>query len=837
MKNNKGFSLVELIIAIAIMAIAGVAVFGFMSYSSRFYSRANKDVKLQYEQQIAVNQIRDIILETSKGIAYNKATDPNTMYIFSQNTDETEAAAYPVIVHRIRYDGPAMGGAEPSTDGSEDSDAPTRFGKLYMGEAKLPAGTKLSDFVDETDESGVVTTPATVSFPTEALLAENVKEFSADLSKIKKKKITLKFVFAMDEKEVTTEPVIALRNKITLVDDDDSLEEVFEKFTNVITSYIDSIVISRVGGETFAQGATDTIAVASKNVSVAYKATVKVKKNSKYDYSAVEWSVTDFTYAGAAPASDDTVTVTADGVVRIKPETKVKTFKLTATSVVEPSKSASVTINLDTNGKYPVKVELVEYTGKVNNTTYPSTGNGSKTYYLLPKVTYEYKDGHKETANDTNITTTMKCTLTKLNDATEYSSKNALAKGAGLDPESGRFVAIRTDDEKTNMEGKTYIIHCEVYARGMEGEVISCDYPLKVSGIPKSSGNMILSVNQAGLRADKQGISMSWSNDEKNSTPPPFRFYDIDWKLTPTGDGWGGNTNNKFSSNVWFMSNNNNITNGDQACTSSQQYRYENVYISPNLDWKKEFTFTVTAVAKEKKQAGEIAWWNGNGYTGNEVTAIKTVTIQPVSITLVPDSTIKIIDRDSRWRDMVGTISDSYNLSAAYKYNDHNNIYKTYTIAEAKGISINSGTVKEIFGINDNFGQAGTNNSSINFDSDVIKSSVFTPLYYDAAKQKYMQYSGNQYQSKTIGTSNGANSMIGLDDYYNFYVGIRVTPSNWVGTGKTYNSPLMGRLRYECILKQKNSNSNSVICNFKCKDLSNNKDTITPYIEYSVSKN
>ena len=59
-RNNKGFSLVELIVALAIFAIAGVAVFGFMVNSSRLYQRTNVEVKLQYEQQLAVNQIRDM---------------------------------------------------------------------------------------------------------------------------------------------------------------------------------------------------------------------------------------------------------------------------------------------------------------------------------------------------------------------------------------------------------------------------------------------------------------------------------------------------------------------------------------------------------------------------------------------------------------------------------------------------------------------------------------------------------------------------------------------------------------------------------------------------------
>ena len=63
MRNNKGFSLIELLIALAILSVAGVAIAGFVMNTSHSYSQTNKEVKLQYEQQLAVNQIRDMIVE------------------------------------------------------------------------------------------------------------------------------------------------------------------------------------------------------------------------------------------------------------------------------------------------------------------------------------------------------------------------------------------------------------------------------------------------------------------------------------------------------------------------------------------------------------------------------------------------------------------------------------------------------------------------------------------------------------------------------------------------------------------------------------------------------
>ena len=63
-KDHKGFTLVELIIAIAILAIVTLAVCGFIVVGSRSYTSANTDIMLQQEAQLALNQISDVIIDT-----------------------------------------------------------------------------------------------------------------------------------------------------------------------------------------------------------------------------------------------------------------------------------------------------------------------------------------------------------------------------------------------------------------------------------------------------------------------------------------------------------------------------------------------------------------------------------------------------------------------------------------------------------------------------------------------------------------------------------------------------------------------------------------------------
>lgn len=69
-KNNLGFSLVELVASIAILAIASVAILHFLNTSTTHYQKENSEVDVQYEAQIAANQITDFLIDAQKGVRY-----------------------------------------------------------------------------------------------------------------------------------------------------------------------------------------------------------------------------------------------------------------------------------------------------------------------------------------------------------------------------------------------------------------------------------------------------------------------------------------------------------------------------------------------------------------------------------------------------------------------------------------------------------------------------------------------------------------------------------------------------------------------------------------------
>lgn len=74
MKNdNKGFTLVELIVSVAILAIVLAAAFGFMIAGTRSYTTVQNKIELQLRAQLALNQISQYLIDANVGVKWNDA--------------------------------------------------------------------------------------------------------------------------------------------------------------------------------------------------------------------------------------------------------------------------------------------------------------------------------------------------------------------------------------------------------------------------------------------------------------------------------------------------------------------------------------------------------------------------------------------------------------------------------------------------------------------------------------------------------------------------------------------------------------------------------------------
>ena len=67
-KENKGYSLVELIVSVLVSTLVLMSVVAFISVAMNHYRRTGEELNLQVESQIAMNLIHDIVIETQEDV-------------------------------------------------------------------------------------------------------------------------------------------------------------------------------------------------------------------------------------------------------------------------------------------------------------------------------------------------------------------------------------------------------------------------------------------------------------------------------------------------------------------------------------------------------------------------------------------------------------------------------------------------------------------------------------------------------------------------------------------------------------------------------------------------
>lgn len=357
MRENKGFTLVELIVSISILSIVGLAVVGFMTTSSKTYANANEEVSIQYESQLAINQLRDLVIDANRGVAYGLETSSGVFHLVDEsdpNKKETKLlaeleAANPAEKGKIKrcmiiYNEKKTGAVykypvvkitwEPAT------------GKLQYAFKTFAAVADIN----------------VASINDDKLLADSVQGFTADLSKINKSEVKFDVLFKTGGKQYATKPTVTLRNKVIV---SENPEDIYDGTPVPKDSFVLSIQIKKNGVHIL----TDTLMVGT---SAAYTAAVEVQYGAD---TSVIWDLIG--------ASHSTMT---NGVVSISPDETASIITLQATSVADKSKKAilPITVQEDTTG-YVISMALEEKEGNIQ--TSPSDG-ASKQYDYPAKIVY-----------------------------------------------------------------------------------------------------------------------------------------------------------------------------------------------------------------------------------------------------------------------------------------------------------------------------------------------------------------------------------------------------------------------------------------------------------------
>lgn len=213
-KDTKGFTLIEMIIAFAMLGLVSLMIVGFIMTGTRSYSRQNAAANVQMEAQLTLNQLSDRIIDTSRAIAYKEGSEDALLTIF--NEDE---------IYLVRW---------------------------VKADEKLYASAITGDFSGITDATDLDLSQAKWS-----VLAEYMTGFSVDISQIKDRgqlyiHLTLN---DMGQKYETTGH-ITLRNNL-LVNESD-IEIIYPNAPDEIVSSVTGVTIS-IGTKILNGGGTTPI--------------------------------------------------------------------------------------------------------------------------------------------------------------------------------------------------------------------------------------------------------------------------------------------------------------------------------------------------------------------------------------------------------------------------------------------------------------------------------------------------------------------------------------------------------------------------------------------------
>lgn len=231
-KDQRGFTIVELLIAVAILAIVVAAVCSFILVGSRSYASANSDISVQQEAQLALNQMSDVLIDTTRSVNYAgyKTLNPGEKPVLALK--DSEFGFEPVGKSLIMYNGAPTVKNITNPDGTTTTDTTIEPGNgnkhyqfywdktdetLYYAELDVEPD-------DVADPDDVANPMHNIRFPDFGdpgwvVLAEHVTRFEVDLTQVEEKRVVqLHLTFVNGKREYTTSNNVTIRNKVAVND-------------------------------------------------------------------------------------------------------------------------------------------------------------------------------------------------------------------------------------------------------------------------------------------------------------------------------------------------------------------------------------------------------------------------------------------------------------------------------------------------------------------------------------------------------------------------------------------------------------------------------------------
>lgn len=243
-KENKGFTLIELIVTVAIIAIFSGVVVTAVGTGANSYRNTSSSAKAQMETQDVMDQIQNMIIDVNRSVYYaygkgiNESIDreisndidygsdsaSKTFFACSATEKNAEMKEYSYSCDVIEWDSDAqkLYYACRVWDGVETEKSEENTPGTVNTQGISTLSEEGEDSVTESDFStGIaVTSKRTGEISTKVektLLAENITDFRVDVSKAASKRI-IRFQFTTNKngKEITTIHTVNLRNQVQI---------------------------------------------------------------------------------------------------------------------------------------------------------------------------------------------------------------------------------------------------------------------------------------------------------------------------------------------------------------------------------------------------------------------------------------------------------------------------------------------------------------------------------------------------------------------------------------------------------------------------------------------
>lgn len=355
--DNRGLTLIELIITVAIIAIFSGVVLTFITTGSNTYRSTSSSAKVQMETQELIDRMEDMIIDTNRSLYYANGTgenigsvikndikqsgtgnsDGNKTFIVCNEYKNNDGNTSQYICDVIDWDkedatvyySQREYTASSSSDGAGKDDTETAAFSVDEGDAAVFS-------LDEEDDGEQNVSNARTKVK-RSVLATGILDFRADLTRVESDNI-VRFQLSTEngKKEIETLHSVSLRNKVKVKKPADSVEDTEPTDVGIRISYVPA---------SMDPGTSDNL---------AYDLT----GNGSIDPSTITWTVVRDGQNGSFPGEDHTnsrltINGNASGSITVKVSAKTSSGKWI--------ESAPVTIQITTKAT-PAPTEAPEPT-------------------------------------------------------------------------------------------------------------------------------------------------------------------------------------------------------------------------------------------------------------------------------------------------------------------------------------------------------------------------------------------------------------------------------------------------------------------------------------------